>query len=120
MPLPTRKPRDRHPYKRHPESRECSTAIEAGEYVYVQDEQGVVWVAPNGPHHHPRVLGAAKPAAAASELILDEGVKVVEVNNLSGTFRFGPETLDPVVEALRQLGFEVPEDAIKRYAEEML
>src|SRR5438132_1468762 len=120
MPLPTRKPRDRFRYPRHPDTRPCTLSLEPGEYVYVQDADGVVWVAPNAPHQHPRVLGDAQPAAAAGELILDDGRKVVEVNNLSGTFRCGPETLGPVVDALRALGFEVPEDAIKRYAKELL
>jgi hypothetical protein len=118
--LPTRKPRDRHPYPRHPESRPCPASIEPGEYVYVMDEVGVVWVAPNAPHQHPKVLGGAQPAAAAGELIVGDEGEVVEVNNLSGTFRCGPETLDLVVQALRTLGLKVPDDAIKRYAREVL
>ena len=118
--LPTRKPFDRYLYTRHPESKPCTLSTPAGQYVYVQDAGGVVWVAPDGPHQHPRVLGNAFPAAAAGELTLGEESRVVEVNNLSGTFRLGPETLDPVVQALRDMGWDVPADAIRRYPEDVL
>jgi len=120
MALPTWKPKDRYPYARHPESRPCSVTIESGDYVYVQDADGIIWVARNAPHQHPKVLGGAQSAAAAGELVIGDQGRVVEVNNLSGTFRLGPETLDAVVQALRDLGLEVPEDSIKRYPKEFL
>lgn len=65
MSLPTRRPRDRFPYPRHPETQACTLALEAGEYVYVQDADGYLWVAPNAPHQHPKILGGAQPVATA-------------------------------------------------------
>ncbi len=120
MASPTRKPKDRYPYAKHPESKLCSSALEPGDHVFVQDAEGSVWVAPNGPHQHPKVLGGALAAAAAGELVMGDQGMIMELNNLSGTFRFGPETLDAVVESLRGVGLVVLDSAVKRYPEDFM
>jgi RHS repeat-associated protein len=112
---PTKPPLDVHPYARDHSSRVLSPGVKAAEYVYVQDADGVVHIATNGGHMHPRVLGGAAPAAGAGTLIVDAEGVVTEVTNFSGTFRFGPDTLPQVVEAIRQQGLKVAPTAPKAY-----
>lgn len=57
-----------------------------GDYVYVQDLNEDVWVLLDGPHRHPKVLGLALPALYAGTLKV-AGDTIVELTNLSGTFR---------------------------------
>ncbi len=90
--------------------------LEPGAYVYVQDADGVVWVAPDGPHMHPQILGGARPAAGAGELSVEAGGVVTEVNNLSGTFQCGPDTLAQVIQALEKQGAMVRPDAAQPFA----
>jgi hypothetical protein len=111
--MPLKFPLDRFPYVKHADSRPYTTELPPGIYVYVQDGDGTVWVLADGLHHHPKVLGGARPAAAAGELIINEDRVVVEVNNLSGTFRCGPETLEPVLVWLQQQGARIDADAEK-------
>lgn len=75
----------------------------------------MVWIAPDGPHMHPQILGGAQPVAGAGELIVEAGAVVTEVNNISGTFQCGPETLPQVIEALRQQGATVRPDAAQPF-----
>jgi len=115
MPLTAYAPMDSERYRRHERSERFSTNTAPGVYVYVQDCAGVVWVGPDGPHMHPRILGGARPAVAAGELTLGESGEVLASNNLSGTFRCAPDSLLVVVG-----GFIVQEgrctaDAIARY-----
>jgi hypothetical protein len=108
--LPTRPPLDGYPYPRHPDSRPFGPDVPAGLYVFVQDEFGVVHVLRETEGHlHPRVLGGATAAAAAGGLKVDAGGVIVEVDNFSGTFQFGPEIFPQVLDALdRQGGRVVP------------
>src|SRR5687768_12015386 len=99
--LPTRAPSDPFPYEKLPNSRPFDASVQAGTYVYVQDQKETFWIAENGIHLHPRILGGAQPVAAAGELVVKDGM-VVEVDNVSGTFQFGPETLPQVIEALQR------------------
>jgi hypothetical protein len=112
--LPTKPPGDPYPYERLPDSRPFDSSLEMGTYVYVQDAEGTVWIAEDGIHRHPKLLGGAQPAAAAGELVVDHGV-IVEVNNVSGTFQFGPETLPQVIEALQRQGGTIDPDAARPF-----
>lgn len=115
MPLTAYIPRDPERYQRHQQSRVFSPALPAGVYVFVQDCDGVVWVAPDGFHMHPRVLGRARPVVAAGELTLDENGEVLVINNLSGTFRCDSDCLFTAVGGLIVQGATVRPEAISRY-----
>jgi hypothetical protein len=54
-----------------------------GAYVFVQDCFGVVWLAPDGPHVHPRVLGGARPVVAAGEMTLGESAGRLHIKSLA-------------------------------------
>ena len=115
MPLTAYAPRDPERYRRHERSVRFSAAVAAGTYVYVQDCAGVVWVGPDGPHMHPRVLGGARPAVAAGELTLGEGGEVLSINNLSGTFRCAPDSLLAAVGGIILQGGRCPAGAVSQY-----
>src|SRR5581483_11475451 len=104
-PLPTKAPLDRFPYPRHPDSRPYGPDLPGGQYVFAQAADGVVWVLSETQGHlHPRVLGGAEPAAAAGGLLLGDGGVILEVDNFSGTFQFGPEIFPQVLAALAAQG----------------
>jgi hypothetical protein len=106
-------PLDLFPYLRDPRSQPITTDIDDGVYVYVQDVQGVIHVLPDGPHHHPKVLGNVEPALYAGDLRIEFG-KIVDITNLSGTFQFDdPDGLVAVAEQLFDQGFAFAEDAIR-------
>jgi hypothetical protein len=87
--------------------------IANGGYVYVQDGQGVIYILPDGPHLHPKVLGGGQPALYAGDLTI-QGGKVHDLTNLSGTFQFDDEAgLRVVAAQLRQLGLEVEPGAVR-------
>jgi len=115
MPLTAYVPRDLERYRRHEQSAPFSASLPAGVYVYVQDCAGVVWVAPDGFHRHPRVLGGARPAVAAGELTIGENGEVLSINNLSGTFQCAPDCLLLVVGGIVSQGGKVVASAISRY-----
>jgi hypothetical protein len=99
-----KQPLDPHPYARDPRSRLFGTDLADGGYVYVQDSQGEMWVLPDGPHIHPRVLGSASPAEYAGDLTV-QGGRVIDVTNLSGTFQCDdPDGLLAVADQLISLG----------------
>jgi hypothetical protein len=107
MPLTAYVPLDLERYRRHNESVPFSPQLHAGVYVFVQDCAGVVWVLPDGRHRHPRVLGGARPAVAAGELVAGPGGEVHSVNNLSGTFRCPGESLLSAVGGLINQGAKI-------------
>ena len=82
-----------------------------GAYVFVQDCAGKVWGLPDGSHAHPYVLGRARPAVAAGELIVEENGAVVSIGNLSGTFLCHPDCLFTAVGGLVRQGAAVGPDA---------
>jgi hypothetical protein len=82
-----RKPLDPFPYRRDSRSRLIDSDLADGSYVYVRNEQGQIFVLPDGPHRHPRVLGGGAAALYAGDLRIEAGV-VTELTNLSGTFQF--------------------------------
>jgi hypothetical protein len=114
--LPVKLPGDLFPYARHPDSCRFHSGLPPAVYVYVLAEDEELWVLPDGPHQHPLILGGATPAAGAGELVLEENGRVVEVNNLSGTFQCGPETLSWVIEAIQRQGGIVLSGTSKPFA----
>src|ERR1700682_3378076 len=115
MPLTAYAPRDLERYRRHEQSVRFSASIAAGAYVYVRDCAGVVWVGPDGPHMHPRVLGGARPAVAAGELTLGESSEVLSINNLCGTLLCSADSLLVVGGGIIAKGGLCSADAIIRY-----
>jgi len=95
-----RNPLDRRKYAKSPFSQIAVPGISDGEYVYVQDLDSVVWVLRDGPHTHPKVLGAARPALYAGTLLIRRN-ELLELTNLSGTFRCDDE--DGLLEVARYL-----------------
>ena len=115
MPLAAYMPRDLSRYPRHADSRRFSPNLDPGVYVYVQACDGMVWVAPDGIHMHPRVLGGARPAVAAGELTVEANGRIISINNLSGTFRCAPDSLLTAVGGLIAQGAVIDASAITPY-----
>jgi hypothetical protein len=106
-------PLDKTPYPRDPCSIPLSGTLADGLYVYVQDVQGIVHVAPDGPHMHPRVLGGAQPALYAGDMTIEDG-KVTDLTNLSGSFQFDEDKgLKAVAAQIRQQGLAVEMGAVR-------
>jgi hypothetical protein len=106
-------PQDTTPYPRDPRSRPIDASIPDGGYVYVRDVNGVVFVVPDGPHMHPRVLGGGQPAIYAGDLTV-RGGKVVDLTNLSGTFEFDDENgLREVANEFHRQGAAVEVGAVR-------
>jgi hypothetical protein len=109
MPLtayaPTGDPNPNH--RRHRESRRFSSDLMMGDYVFVQDVFGVVYVLRQDQqpgHAHHVILGRARPALSAGELILGEGGAILEIDNLSGTFQCAPDSLFVAIGGLVRQG----------------
>lgn len=106
--LKTKSPADFKLWLREPRSRVLSSEIPTGIYVYVRDAAGVLHVCPDpkaghGTHLHPQILGYCLPASAAGSLVVGSGSVIERLDNYSGTFMFGPETLpDTLAQAVRQ------------------
>jgi hypothetical protein len=94
-------------HRRHPESRRFSPNLRAGDYVFVQDVFGVVHVLRQDDqpgHAHHVVLGRARAAVSAGELILGEDGEIIEINNISGTFQCAPDCLFAAIGGLVRQG----------------
>jgi len=94
-------------HRRHQFSLEFSREVLAGDYVFVQDVFGVVYVLRQDQqpgHAHHVVLGRARPAVSAGELVLDEGSMILEINNISGTFQCAPDSLFAAIGGLVRQG----------------
>ena len=84
-----------------------------GGYEYGREVNGVVFVVPDSPHMHPRVLGGGYPAIYAGDLTV-RGGKVVDLTNLSGTFVFDDEGgLREVADEIRKRGLVVEAGAVR-------
>lgn len=106
-------PLDKTPYPQDPRSKPIDACIGDGGYVYVRDDQGTVFVLPDGPHVHPVVLGGAQPAIYAGDLTVRAG-KVVDLTNLSGTFQFDDEAgLKDVAAEIRRQGITIETGAVR-------
>jgi hypothetical protein len=103
-------------FPKDPRSKPVTGPLDPGEYVYVQDADGVVNVLPQGDHIHPKVLGGGQPAAAAGEIIVDANGVVTEINNISGTFQHEACVLGAVKTALEKAGLKVAADALKPFS----
>jgi hypothetical protein len=115
MPLTAYVPKDLERYKRHPGTVPFSVELPAGSYVFVQDVFGEVWLAPDGSHVHPKILGRVQPAVAAGELTLLANGEVASINNLSGTFQCPPDSLLVAIGGLIKQGAAVRPDAVSEY-----
>jgi hypothetical protein len=104
---------DGFPYQRDPRSQVLATSIEDGNYVYVQDIDGTIYVLPDGSHMHPKVLGNAALALYAGDLRIEMS-RIMDVTNLSGTFQFNePQGLLAVATQLAAVGFFIEEGAVR-------
>ncbi|HLN33339.1 MAG TPA: hypothetical protein VK395_36765 [Gemmataceae bacterium] len=106
-------PLDSFPYERDPRSRALGAGVEDGNYIYVQDIDGTIYILPDESHMHPKVLGNASPAIYAGDLRVERR-RIVDVTNLSGTFQFDdPHGLLSVATQLAVLGFIINEGAVR-------
>gem|GEM_PF-1608411 len=89
--LPLQEPLDLRTYPRDPRARILTSQCSSGRYVYAVDEAGTIWLLPDSAAHlHPKILGSAKPARYAGEVVVAAG-EVLELTNCSGTFQFQDE-----------------------------
>jgi hypothetical protein len=108
-------PLDLTPYPRDPRSQPASGRLPDGGYAYVRDRTGTVYVVPDAPHIHPRVLGNAEPAFYAGDLTV-RGGRVIDLTNLSGTFQFDdPDGLLSVADQLIQQGMLLEPGAVRLF-----
>jgi hypothetical protein len=111
-------PRDRRRVRRDPRSVPIQFGIPDGNYVYVQDGSGVIWILPDAPHRHPRVLGGGSPAKYAGDLVIESG-RIKDVTNLSGTFQFDdPGGLLVIALTLEELGFTIEIGAVRFFPQD--
>ncbi len=66
-------PLDPTPYDRDPRSQAIQLGIADGTYVYVQDKNEDIFILPDGPHQHPKVLGNASRTICAGDLTVFSG-----------------------------------------------
>ncbi len=106
-------PLDSTPYPKDANSQPVNANLADGNYVYVRDTTGVIYVVPDAPHMHPKVLGNAQPAIYAGDLTIKKG-RVTDVTNLSGTFQFDDEEgLREVAAELRLQGVVIAPAAVR-------
>lgn len=106
-------PQDKFPYPKDPRSQPLAPGMDDGGYAYVRDITGIVIGVPDEPHIHPKILGGCQPVLYAGDLTIDDGI-VVDVTNLSGTFRFDDGAgLISVAEQIRRQGFVVASGAVR-------
>jgi hypothetical protein len=94
-------------HRRHRESRRFSADLPAGDYVFVQNIFGVVNVLRQDQqpgHAHHVVLGRARAAVSAGELMLGDGGVILEINNISGTFQCAADCLLAAIGGLVRQG----------------
>ncbi len=109
-------PRDRKKYQRDPRSEPIHAGLEDGCYVYVRDRHGTIFVLPDGPHLHAKVMGGAEPAMYAGDFTKSSN-RIIDLTNLSGTFQFSePEGLLSVAHALKELGFQIVPGSVRLFS----
>ncbi len=109
-------PLDDYEYDQDPNSCPISPKLSDGDYVYVRDLDGAVWVLPDGPHQHVKVLGGGKPALYAGDLTIENGF-VTDLTNISGTFEFDDaEGLLAVAKALESTELQVLAGAVRLFS----
>ena len=102
---PLKSPLDPTPYPADPRSCPVAPGLSDGGYVYVRDTNGTVYVLPDGPHLHPKVLGNARLALYAGDMRW--GGRVVDLTNLSGRFSSTTRKDWDVAAELRRRGLVV-------------
>ena len=106
-------PLDPTPLPPHPEVFEFNVLTSDGLYVYARSDFGRLLGLPDGPHRHPRIPGGGRSAMYAGDVEI-EGGQVVELTNLSGTFRCDSRSgLLDVAEAFCAVGLRVLPGAIR-------
>jgi len=110
-------PLDLTNYEPDRRSRPLEIGAPDGRYVYVQDEDDVIWAVPDDqPHLHPKVLGHARPARFAGDLTIEHG-KIVDLTNCSGTFQFDDAAgLIAISRQLRHAGWEFARNSVKLFS----
>lgn len=108
-------PLDPTPYPRDPRTRPAAANLPDGGYVYVQDAAGLIYVLPDGPHLHPKILGGGQAVLFAGDVTIEKGV-VRDVTNLSGTFQCDePEGLRAVAEQFVRQGLSLSPGAVRYF-----
>lgn len=106
-------------HHRHRESRQFSSNVLPGDYVFAQDIFGVVHVLRQDQqpgHAHHVVLGRARAAVSAGELVVGDGGTILEINNISGTFQCPGASLFVAIGGLvRQGAIFNPETQIREF-----
>lgn len=106
-------PLDPFPYGQDPRSHPARPGIPDGLYAYARDERGIVWLVPDGPHIHPKILGGGQPAMYAGDLTIQQAA-IADVTNLSGTFQFDDlDGLLAVTDQLIRQGFVIRPGAVR-------
>ncbi len=100
-------------YTRSRRTRLLTSSLRDGLYVYARSPTGEIYVLPDGPHQHPRILGTASPVLYAGDMTIENGM-IVDVTNLSGTFQCQDrEALIAVVDAMKESGCLVAPGAVR-------
>jgi hypothetical protein len=106
-------PLDPYPYPQDALSRIADGTLPDGLHAYVRDASGSIWVLPDRPHVHPKILGGGIAATYAGDLNIQSG-EVIDVTNLSGTFQCDdPAGLLDVAEQLRRQGLKIRAAAVR-------
>ena len=108
-----KQPLDPTPYPQHKLSRKVTADLDDGNYVYVQSLDDEIWVLPDGPHRHPRILGKATPVKYAGDVRVENGT-IIDITNLSGTFLCDePGGLIEAAKLFRQSGLKLADHAVR-------
>ncbi len=111
-------PLDPTPYPRDPRSTPIRPGLPDGGYAYAQDASGTIYVLPDAPHVHPRILGGGTSAKYAGDLTVRDG-RIVDVTNLSGTFQCDDaDGLLEIGEEIRRTGFVVDSGAVRFFPQD--
>ncbi len=106
-------PFDATPYPADPDSVIADPAQPDRAYVYAQKTDGTIYIAPDRPHQHPKILGGAEAVRYAGDIRLQRG-KLLDITNLSGTFRCDePDGLLAAAQQFVQQGFVIKQNAIR-------
>lgn len=108
-----KEPQDPTPYPQHKLSKKLSADLKDGNYVFVQSIENEIWILPDGPHRHPRILGNATAVKYAGDVRVENGT-ILDVTNLPGTFLCDdPDGLIEAAECFRQAGLILAAGAVR-------
>jgi hypothetical protein len=111
--MPLYPPQDSFPYAPDSLSRLADGSLPSGLYAYAQDESGNIWVVPDRPHVHPKILGLGRSVMYAGDLKIERG-ELIDVTNLSGTFQCDdPPGLLAVAAQLRRQGLRLQASSVR-------